>query len=192
MLKVGDKEIQLDVLCTSHALVQGASGITNARVPTDGNLSGPQRDYLMHLAKFASIGRHSPSMAWIAAAMGTTARARGFEENTRALRNKGYIETVSGNVRLNEQGRAFVGRVQPLKGDELLNGVRSVLSGPQWQYMELLISLRRKPLTLERLAEQFNTTVRARGFEENIRFLRNNEMIVTTGGTVVAADWLFV
>lgn len=155
-------------------------------------LSGPQRDYLMHLAKFASIGRHSPSMAWIAAAMGTTARARGFEENTRALRNKGYIETGDGEVRLTAQGRAFVGHVQPLKGHELLNGVHSVLSGPQWAYLELLINLRRKPLTLERLAEQFNTTVRARGFEENIRFLRNNEMIVTTSGAVVAADWLFV
>lgn len=166
--------------------------ITNVRVPTNGNLSGPQRDYLMHLAKFASIGRHSPSMAWIAGAMGTTTRARGFEENTRALRNKGYIETGSGNVNLTAQGRAFIGHVQPLKGHELLNGVREVLSGPQWQYLELLINLRRKPLTLERLAEQFNTTVRARGFEENIRFLRNNEMIVTTGGAVVAADWLFV
>lgn len=159
---------------------------------TSGELSGPQRDYLMHLAKFAAIGRHSPSMAWIAASMGTSARARGFEENTRTLRNRGFVETGSGNVNLTAQGRAMVGHVQPLKGHELLNGVREVLSGPQWQYLELLITLRRKPLTLERLAEQFNTTVRARGFEENIRFLRNNDMIVTSGGSVVAAEWLFV
>lgn len=164
--------------------------IPSRSMPADGNLSGPQRDYLMHLAKFASIGRHSPSMAWIAAAMGTTARARGFEENTRALRAKGYIETGSGNVRLTDAGRSFIGRVAPLKGSELLAGIREVLSGPQWDYLQVLIQMRPKAVTIEQLAARFNTTVRARGFEENIRFLRSNELIVKQGDGVRVADWV--
>ena len=42
-----------------------------------------------------------------------------------------------------------------------------------------------------RVALAFNTTVRARGFEENVRTLRSYELVERTDDGLKAADWLY-
>jgi hypothetical protein len=159
-------------------------------VVKDGELSKPQMEYLLRLAQFHELGRSHVSLTWLASTMSTTVRARGFEENIRTLRSKGYITTQGGDVRLNDVSK--VGKSAPLTRPQILDRIRQFLSGPQWQYLSVLIESSPKGWTVERLASAFNTTVRARGFEENIRFLRSNELIAKEGDTVRAAEWLFV
>lgn len=154
------------------------------------DLSGPQRQILQRLAEFAACGRSSVRLPWLAASMGTTVRARGFEENMRTLTKAGFIAKHSGDyIKATPEGEAVAGPQLPLNGEELRNRIAQMCSGPQAEILRFLLAQNR-PVTPDLLATHFNTTVRARGFEENIRFLRSNDLITTPGGQVQVADWL--
>lgn len=154
------------------------------------DLSGPQRQILTRLAEFVACGRSSVRLSWLAASMGTTVRARGFEENMRTLVKAAYVAKQSGDyVKATSAGEAVSGRQPPLGGEELHNRITQMLSGPQSEMLRFLLK-HSNPIDEGYLATHFNTTVRARGFEENIRFLRSNDLITTSSGQVQVADWL--
>lgn len=154
------------------------------------DLSGPQRQILTRLAEFVACGRSSVRLSWLAASMGTTVRARGFEENMRTLVKAGYVAKQSGDyVKATSAGESVSGRQPPLGGEELHNRITQMLSGPQSDMLRFLLK-HSNPIDEGYLATHFNTTVRARGFEENIRFLRSNDLITTPSGQVQVADWL--
>lgn len=157
---------------------------------TEVSLSGPQHQILIRLAEFRACGRDSVRLSWLAASMSTTVRSRGFEENMRQLKKLELVRSVPPeNVQLTESGRATAGEQLPLSGAALLDKVCQMLSGPQTEILRHLVKTHLY-IPLETLAQQFNTTVRARGFEENVRFLRSNDLIETQNGSVGAADWL--
>ena len=160
----------------------------------DAKLSGPQLEMLRRLSQFRAMGRDSVSLSWLAASLGTTVRARGFEENTRVLRKAALVAPGHGReqIQLSQAGLAIAGEQEAISGDELREKVKSMLSGPQIAYLDRLISVYPGTMQLEQLAENyFQTTVRARGFEENTRFLRSNHLIEVQSGAAKAADWLF-
>ncbi|HEV7674355.1 MAG TPA: DUF87 domain-containing protein [Candidatus Angelobacter sp.] len=154
------------------------------------SLSGPQRQILQRLAEFTACGRSSVRLSWLAASMGTTVRARGFEENMRSLTKGGFVTKPDGeSVRATAEGEAISGRPSPLSGEILRAKITQMLSGSQADILRYLIESQREE-AIEHVAARFDTTVRARGFEENIRFLRSNDLIETNGGQVRAADWI--
>ena len=135
---------------------------------------------------FRAIGKTEVNLAWLAASLATTCRARGFEENLRTVRAAGYVMTGNSRAELTSEGLAITGEAQAPA--DFPERICEMLSGPQAQLFREL-----KPgteYTLDDLAEFFGTTVRARGFEENIRFLRSNELITVTGGVARRAEWI--
>jgi hypothetical protein len=128
------------------------------------------------------------SLAWLAASLGTTARARGFEENIRMVRTQGHVVITSGKVQITESGLDLVGEVSGIA--DIKEKIAEMLSGPQAQLFRYLDKAYPDAYSLESIAETFGTTVRARGFEENVRFLRSNEIIAVAGGMAKRADWI--
>ena len=66
--------------------------------------------------------------------------------------------------------------------------LEAVLSEPQ---MRMLKTVRNQPgIDAECLAQYVGTTLRARGFEENLRRLRADELLVGGKDSLRVADWL--
>jgi hypothetical protein len=154
----------------------------------NGHLSGPQLQMLRQLAEFRAIGKPEVNLAWLAAALGTTARARGFEENLRTVRSNGYAIAAAGRAQITSTGLELAGDVS--HAGPIQPKLKQLLSTPQAQIFDALDDMYPHEMALEQLAEKFGTTVRARGFEENIRFLRSNELISVSGGMAKRAEWI--
>jgi hypothetical protein len=163
-------------------------GVTPRTITANGNLSGPQRELLTRLGDFWYSQIPEVNLSWLAASLGTTARSRGFEENMRAVRNMGYADVSNKAARLTDGGHALVGKRTHLNGAALRGKITAMMSGPQADMFNYVVE--RGPISLEHLATHFATTTRARGFEENLRFLRTNEVIEKHGEHVIAADWV--
>lgn len=161
--------------------------------PTNGNngngeLSRPQFALLQRLAEFAAIGKKQVNLAWLAASLETTVRARGFEENMRQVRAQGFVVTGGDHAELTVEGAQIAGHVEA--PSDIKERICEMLSGPQAQLFRYLDGAYPTAYTLESIAETFGTTVRARGFEENIRFLRSNELITVAQGGAKRAEWI--
>lgn len=161
-----------------------------ASAPSDGNgeLSGPQVEMLRRLSEFHSIGRDWVNLAWLAASLSTTVRSRGFEENLRKVRQLGYVDVSNARAKLTGDGSAIAG--EPSSPPDVKSKVKEMLSGPQTQLLETLDEVYPRAMPLEVLATTHGTTVRARGFEENLRFLRSNEIVVVANGAAARAEWV--
>jgi hypothetical protein len=178
---------------TSQSATTSPVGRSGSGASLEG-LSGPQSTLLERMAEFAAANISSVKLVWLASSVGTTVRARGFEENMRILRNLQLLERSSkgdGSVTLAQAGRGLVGTRMPLSGHELRQKVMEFLSGPQSAYLTRLMDLWPQPVSFDDLALAFNTTVRARGFEENVRTLRSYELVERTDDGLKAADWLY-
>lgn len=159
---------------------------TNGHAPAE--LSGPQVALLRRLAEFRAIGKESVALAWLASSLGTTVRARGFEENMRQVRSRGYVATSGDRACLTSEGLQITGEVPP--PSDIKERICKMLSGPQAQLFRYLDQAYPDSYNLDSIAETFGTTVRARGFEENVRFLRSNELITITQGAATRAEWI--
>ena len=160
--------------------------LTVAAENGNGHLSGPQMQMLRQLAEFRAIGKPEVNLAWLAAALGTTTRARGFEENVRTVRSAGHVIVTGGKSQLTTTGLELAGEVNNI-GD-VKTAICGNLSTPQAEMFRTLDEMYPESISLEDLAAEFGTTVRARGFEENVRFLRSNELITVAGGVAKRAD----
>lgn len=154
----------------------------------DSELSGPQMSMLSRLAEFHAIGRAEVNLAWLAGSLGTTVRARGFEENLRKVRTLSFVEVSGGKAKLTREGEAIAG--EPSTVWNVRDKLREMLSGPQDELLATLDQVYPHGMQLETLAATHNTTVRARGFEENLRFLRSNEIIEVSQGVAKRAEWV--
>lgn len=173
--------------------VKKAAPVSAPRAKSNGDgsgLSGPQVEMLGRMSEFRSAQIVDVRLSWLAGSMGTTVRARGFVENMRILRKGGYLESSGAEkVRLTGEGFAMVGEREALYGAQLHAKLRELLSGPQWQYLEELMR-HSNGVTAEDLATRFETTVRARGFEENVRTLRAYELAEKNGDRIKVAEWV--
>jgi len=162
-------------------------------MPTNGDarLSKSQMELLRRLAQFRAIGKEPVLLSWLAGSLGTTVRSRGFEENTRIVKAHGLVIVEREQARLTDEGLTLIGEQTPLRGEELRSKVKEMLTSTQALYLEALCSEYPNAWNLEALANQFGTTVRARGFEENTRVLRANQLIEVQNGEAKAAQWLF-
>lgn len=174
----------------AHAMPGTYSQPTIRTVSTNGNgeLSGPQLEMLRRLAEFHAIGRDQVNLAWLAASLATTVRSRGFEENLRKVRQLGFVEVSVSRAALTDAGRAIAG--EPTSAPNVKTKVKEMLSGPQTEILETLDEVYPHGMPLETLASTHNTTVRARGFEENLRFLRSNGIVEVAGGIATRAEWV--
>jgi hypothetical protein len=144
-------------------------------------LNAPKQQILDAIATFKHANVPARP-AYIAGFCGTTARARGFEENMRQLRAAGMVTTANGVFDSNGYGNP---------GD-LGSGwvaLKSVLSNPQYEMLHKVYEFN-IPMPAEILAEQMQTTVRARGFEENLRRLRADELLTGGKDALRVAEWL--
>jgi hypothetical protein len=100
----------------------------------------------------------------------------------RQLRAAGMVTTANGVFDSNGYGNP---------GD-LGSGwvaLKSVLSNPQYEMLHKVYEFN-IPMPAEILAEQMQTTVRARGFEENLRRLRADELLTGGKDALRVAEWL--
>lgn len=143
-------------------------------------INGPKQQILNAIATFKHANVPARP-AYIAGFCGTTVRARGFEENIRQLRKDGMVTTANGVFDSNGYGHP----------SDLGSGwaaLRTVLSDPQYKMLQ---AVRDTPhVTAESLAEFMGTTVRARGFEENLRRLRADELLTGGKDALAVAEWL--
>lgn len=153
-----------------------------------GDLSGPQLQMLQRLAEFHASGRDDVRLAWLAASLGTTMRSRGFEANLSTVRRLGHVIVSNERAKLTASGNALCGPVYA--PSDVKAKVKEMLSGPQSQLLDVLDSAYPAGMPLEDLAATQQTTPRARGFEANISFLRNNEIIEVSHGEAKRAEWV--
>lgn len=144
------------------------------------DLNAPKQQILDAIATFKHANVPARP-AYIAGFCGTTARARGFEENIRQLRASGMITTSNGAFDSNGYGH-------PGDIGSGMGALRKVLSDPQYKMLDAVRASR--SLSAETLAELMGTTVRARGFEENMRRLRADELLVGNKDSLSVAEWL--
>jgi hypothetical protein len=143
-------------------------------------LNAPKQQILDAIATFKHANVPARP-AYIAGFCGTTARARGFEENMRQLRAAGMVTTANGVFDSNGYGH-------PGDIGSGMSALHKVLSTPQ---LEMLEAVRRSgSMGAETLAELMGTTVRARGFEENLRRLRADELLAGSKDDLRVAEWL--
>jgi hypothetical protein len=153
----------------AHRVVEGAPEV-----------NGPKQQILNAIATFKHANVPARP-AYIAGFCGTTVRARGFEENIRQLRKDGMVTTLNGVFDSNGYGHP----------SDLGSGwaaLRAVLSDPQCKMLQAVRDTPR--VTAESLAEFMGTTVRARGFEENLRRLRADELLTGGKDALTVAEWL--
>lgn len=149
-----------------------------------GDVNGPQQRILNAIATLSASRAGTVSLEWIAATAGTRPRARGFEENMRQLKNRGYVE----GIRLTEAGAALATASATVPTfDAMLARLGVMLPTPQ---INILRQLKRGPHSPENLADAVGTTVRARGFEENIRQLRKRDYVLYGAGNYTLVSWL--
>ena len=154
-------------------------------LPLDsGDINEPQQRILNAIATLAASRAGSVSLEWIACTAGSTPRARGFEENLRQLKAKGYVS----GIQLTAAGAAIAtASSTPPTFEAMLWRLRVMLSQPQIAILEVL---KLGPLPPEILAADMGTTSRSRGFEENIRQLRKREYVVSSQGNCALTPWL--
>jgi hypothetical protein len=161
---------------------QPVGRIVNIKVPTvdPTGLNGPKQQILDAIATFKHANVPARP-AYIAGFCGTTVRARGFEENIRQLRKEGMVTTANGVLDSNGYGH-------PGDIGGGMNALRTVLSTPQFTMLETV--QRSHQMDAETLAQLMSTTVRARGFEENLRRLRADELLTGGKDALRVAEWL--
>jgi hypothetical protein len=140
------------------------------------------------LDAIATVGAMPGKMTieMIACTAGTTPRARGFEENMRYLRSAGLVHGIT----LTPEGLKLARKsATPATFDAVLARLAVMLTGPQ---VEILRALHKAETQPERLAAKVGTTVRSRGFEENMRRLRKLEYVVLSFGIYSLIPWLEV
>jgi uncharacterized protein len=154
----------------------------------DATLSGPQLQMLRQLATFRAIGKAEVNLAWLAAALRTTMRARGFEANLAKVKRIGCVIVSNGQAQLTTSGLFAAGEVNRFV--DVKAKIAEMLSGPQAQLFRLLDQVYPNAYSLEDLAAHMQTTPRARGFEANMGFLKANELVTVSGGMAKRAEWI--
>lgn len=166
-------------------LPEAATAALNGQPQGDFRPNQPQQLILNAIATLTAL-RIPYTDALVAVTAGTTARARGFEENVRQLRGAGLIDKGAGKLVLTEEGAAIA------VGERTLPNIRAVvdrlkLSTPQ---ADMLLKVHAGMGDPEALAKNMSTTTRSRGYEENVRQLIKAGYIVRDGGRFKAVEYL--
>ncbi len=143
--------------------------------------NAPQQKILDAIATFEAAGVPARPQH-IAGFCGTTKRSRGFEENVRQLRSAGMLQSEDGLLRMTA---AYGTAGLMTRG---MDALEAVLSGPQIQMLRLV--RKHGSASTEELANLMNTTMRSRGFEENLRRLRSDELLIGSKDALRVAEWL--
>jgi hypothetical protein len=147
----------------------------------EAGINEPKQAILNAIATFVAAGVPA-RVAHIASFCGTTKRSRGFEENIRQMKAAGFIRVQ--NDIAQETGANGI----PATMESGMATLKAVLSEPQYQMLE---GVRATPgIDAEALAIFMGTTLRARGFEENLRRLRADDLLVGGKDCLRVADWL--
>jgi hypothetical protein len=151
------------------------------------SVNEPQQRILDSMATLYALEDAKVSLDWIAATAGTTPRARGFEENLRKLKVAGLVE----GIRLTASGYAIARTVEaPATFSQTMTILEVSLSTVQ---IKMLRALKQHgAMVPDDFATLFETTVRARGFEENTRILKSRNFISLSSGKYCLAIWLEV
>jgi hypothetical protein len=104
----------------------------------DGNLTNPQRQLLKALAWWSRMGHDNPTRPQIAAIAGWAVNAGHLRNVVGSLNSSGLTVSSQGRVALTDSGRAAA--PEPDMGVTLHDGLRSVLTNPQKQIFETLLS----------------------------------------------------
>jgi hypothetical protein len=156
--------------------------VTNVpSVTSNGNLNGPKQAILDAVAIFNAANLPA-RISHIAGFCGTTARARGFEENMRQLKTADVVSVSNGIIQI-ENG---VGTPATMASG--MDALRQVLSDPQFRMLQYVQCS--PGISIDSLADYMQTTVRARGFEENMRRLKSDDLLIANKDRLRVAEWL--
>jgi len=104
----------------------------------DGNLTNPQRQLLKALAWWSRMGHDNPSRPQVAAIAGWKVTAGHLRNVVGSLNAAGLTVSKDGHIALTETGIAAA--PEPDMGLTLIDGLRGVLTNPQRQIFECLLS----------------------------------------------------
>lgn len=160
-------------------LPESATAALNGQPQGGFTPSGPQQMILNSIATVSALRLPwAFDLPFIARMVGTTVRARGFEENMRQLKVAGLVVIGDGQPQLTSAGTAMaVGESTPRTVEALAKRIE--VSPIQVQFLRKVQQGIKMP---EKMAESFSTTTRARGFEENQRNLIAKGMITKING----------
>jgi len=160
----------------------------------NGKVSVPQRKILNALVWFEAIGVDAPRRPPLAAVAGVSSKSSGFRANVSTLSGLGLIQYPgNGRIALTDAGREEAEEpvVHPTV-EALHDAVYRMVSGPQAQLLQVLISHFPEPVTREQLASEAGVSMASSGFRANVSTLSGFELLeYPQPGMVKAADLLF-
>jgi hypothetical protein len=115
--------------------------VTNQKIESVDEITGPMQRILDAIAWLESIGIDAPKQVAVAFLAGYTFGGGAYNNPRGALRSAGLVEYIgSENIRLTEEGRTCANYPKvPLTVDEMQRHIMSVLPGPHQKILRVLI-----------------------------------------------------
>jgi hypothetical protein len=153
------------------------------------SITGPQRQLLQALAWWAAMGHHQPSRPQVAGIAGWKITSGHLKNVVGSLRTAGLVEyPADGRIAMTDAGRAAA--PEPDLSVTLIDGVRSVLSGPQKQIFDTLLTAG-ADMTREEIAAACGWEPTSGHLKNVIGSLRTLEIVdYPSGGRVSLQDWV--
>jgi hypothetical protein len=153
----------------------------------DASLSNPQRTLLRALAWWRAMGFDNPSRAQVAAIAGWKVTAGHLKNVIGSLNSAGLTLSAGGHVALTDAGEAAA--PEPDMSLTLVDGLRDVLSNPQKQIFEVLLT--RNAMSRAEVAEAVGWDPKAGHLKNVIGSMRTLEIIdYPSGGMVELQSWV--
>lgn len=155
----------------------------------DLSLSNPQRELLRSLAWWKAMGHDEPCRPQVAAIVGWKPTGSNLKDRLSELSKAGLVTYPrSGFVSLTEAGAAAA--PEPNLSQTLIDGVRSVLTGPQLKLFDALEGVRRE-IARPDLAEIVGWEPNGSNLKDRLSELSRLEIVTyPSRGTVALQEWV--
>lgn len=140
----------------------------------DGEITRPQQRILDALSSMEAFGIPNPTKTALAAHARVSPNSGGYNNNLSSLKSSGLIDYgPPGHASLTDKGRSVAHDPEPMSGDDLHEGWRAILSGPQRKILNVLIEVYPKALTKAELAERIQVSGTSGGYNNNLSHMRS-------------------
>jgi hypothetical protein len=168
--------------------VPSAASKSSPTASGDDSLSNPQRTLLRSLAWWSAMGHDNPTRPQVAAIAGWRVNAGHLKNVIGSLNSSGLTLSKDGRVALTDAGAAVA--PAPDMGITLHDGLRGVLTNPQKQIFEALLSAG-GPVSRSDIAASVGWDPNAGHLKNVIGSMRTLEIIdYPSSGIVALQDWV--
>lgn len=184
------KSVRADVAPPVIAGSLAQSDVRRARpAAAPGSTTGPQAHVLRALRWWRAMGKNAPTRAQVAAICGWKVTSGHLKNVLGSLSSSGLV-TYPEQGRVGLTGEGFALAPEPETGANVIDGIRSTLTGPQRQMFDVLLKHRR-PITRDDLAAALGWAPTSGHLKNVAGSMRTLDIIdYPQQGTIALASWV--